>query len=214
MKRLRMQLVIALIVLVCFVSLIRVVQVVLDKQDTSIAPGVAISTSSPVATPVLSVSSGVELHRNTYGYAAPYNRHTIDNHSVSTPYVSGSTGVYLTSGAAVHSAGGGGNYVPNATSSASSSRGINYNGVATMPVTNFVALASSRQVAEPAAADAPQMAKMASGPYRAPGPPNPPGLLPEDHQLVEHPLGNILWPLLFMGLVYAVVIRLRCRRKA
>ena len=90
------------------------------------------------------------------------------------------------------------------TSHSSASRGINYSGSITMPMTTFVAMASVRQVAQPEATEAPQMA----APIRkAPGPPQPPGPLPEDNQLIEHPepVGDAVWLLMLLALAFGIV---------
>lgn len=73
------------------------------------------------------------------------------------------------------------------------------------PVTSFVALQARKQLADAGAMEAPQMAQMAALPTRkAPGPPNPPGPLPDDHQLVEHPLPDGMLTLLIMAIVFAI----------
>lgn len=72
------------------------------------------------------------------------------------------------------------------------------------PVTSFVALQARQQLADAGSMEAPQMAQMAALPTRrAPGPPNPHGPLPEDHQLVEHPLPDGMLTLLIMAIVFA-----------
>lgn len=73
------------------------------------------------------------------------------------------------------------------------------------PVTSFVALQARQQLADAGSMEAPQMAQMAALPTRrAPGPPNPHGPLPEDHQLVEHPLPDGMLTLLIMAIVFAI----------
>ena len=84
-----------------------------------------------------------------------------------------------------------------------------------MPMTHFSALASVRQIAQPEASEAPQMAAMASAPIRhTPGPPNPPDPLDEEHQLIEHPIGDAVLPLSLLLIGYALVMVWRHRRKA
>jgi hypothetical protein len=70
-----------------------------------------------------------------------------------------------------------------------------------MPMTNFLALADARQMATPEAADAPSMARLASEPRQAPGPPT--GPTDPDHQLIEQPIGEP-WILAIMALLYAI----------
>lgn len=215
MKGFRIQLLIAFIVLVCGVSLIGLIYMISTKPVTYVTPGV-VSVPSPVATPTKPVYSGTMLRTSTplIHHQAPYTM-PMASHSQPSPASSSSFRLYLTSSAEVHSVGGGGGGMGiTTTSQGASGRGITYSGAVTMPVTNFVALASSRQVAQPEATEAPQMASMASSPVRrAPGPPNPPGPLPEDHQLVEHPLGDAVLPMLLCAALYGVGCMVYRRRK-
>ncbi len=208
MKRFRIQLVIAFIVLVCGVSLIGLIYIISTKPVTYVTPGV-LSAPSPVASPVQPVNTGLRLYNRTVHHVA----YAPSSYSLYTPSVSMPSyqGLYLTSSAQVHSVGGGGNGGGGIalTSGGSANRGIVYTGSVTMPMTTFVAMAESRQVAQPEASEAPQMASVASAPERrAPGPPNI-QYPPEEHQLVEHPLGDGLWVLLMLAVGYTVVRRNR-----
>ena len=207
-KKFRKQLIWAGVVFVLSISLMSAIYILGNKPYVYINPGITMSAPSPV---------GVPYHPGGFSYGSKGSM----RHAASTSYSmsaqpsmsenSSFGGLYLTSNAQVHSVGGGGNggYVPmNVThNSSSSSRGIvvSGGGAVTMPITNFVAMATARQVAPPEAMEAPQMAKLA--PRHAPGPPQPPGGggggLPEDHQLVEHPIGEP-WILAIMAALYAL----------
>lgn len=211
MKGFRIQLLIAFIVLVCGVSLIGLIYMISTKPVTYVTPGV-VSVPSPVATPMQSIHTRTVLNTRTpLLHHSLYITPTVD-HSKPIAAVASSHGLYLTSNAAVHTVGGGGTNMGIATTSHSSSgRGIAYSGSVTMPTTNLVALASSRQITQPEAQEAPQMASLVSGPRRAPGPPDLGGETPPpDHQLVEPPVGDALWPLALMIMGYTVV---RSRRR-
>lgn len=118
-----------------------------------------------------------------------------------------SRGLYATSSAQVHEAGGGTGYGIATTSSTQTQRGISYT---TTTVTTFATFAmNSRQVAALEAQYAPEMARLVSEPHRAPGPPDlGGGEAPGDQQLVEHPIGSPLVLVLMAGL-YAATIRKR-----
>ena len=161
---------------------------------------------SPLSTPNASVTQQTYPPRATVHYPTKTYKGT---KPVSPSSV---RGLYLTSGAQVQTVGGGfAHHASAETSQSSSSRGIVYStSGAGMPTTNFLALASQRQVAEPESQEAPQMAHLASAnPRRAPGPPDPGDLDPE-HQLVEHPIGDGMWCLLLLAIGYAAM---RLRRK-
>ncbi len=215
MKGFRIQLLIAFIVLVCGVSLIGLIYMISTKPVTYVTPGV-VSAPSPVATPIRPVYSIAKINTQTpLLHHSPYTVPAI-SHTPSSAAATSSFRLYQTSSAEVHSVGGGvgGSMGITITSQGASGRGITYSGAVTMPVTNFVALAASRQIAQPEAQEAPQMASMASSPVRrAPGPPNPSGPLPEDHQLVEHPLGDAVLPMLLCAAVYGVGCMVYRRRK-
>lgn len=206
MKRYRIQLAIAFIVLACGASLIGALYRVLNSPEKAITSSVVVMPSSPVASPAQTTIPRMNWVSHPLNHPTPYVMPMTDYHRAPVAAMPSIGGLYTTSSARVHSVGGGGNggYGIATTSHSSSSRGINSNGQAAMPTTNFVAMASQRQVAQPEAQEAPQMAKLASSPRRAPGPPNIDGPLPEDHQLVEHPIGDALWPLLLMAIGYAV----------
>lgn len=212
MKRFRIQLVWALIVLICGVSLMGMVYLVFNKPEVYINPGIVVTQPSPVAEPAAPLAPR--------GGSAPQSmfHHTSYSYTYHSPETNSFTGtgkgLYLHSSAEVRSVGGGGNGVWAAagSSGSGSSRGIIYTQStgATMPMTSFVAVASTRQVSQPEAQEAPQMARMAS-PKRAPGPPNPnpSGPLPEEHQLVEHPIGDAVLPLLLLAIGYMIYRRKR-----
>ena len=212
MKSRRTKWVIALAVAVGGIWLMGVFYVLSYKPDAYINPGVVVLAPSPVAAPAQPVGA-----RRTMTHPAMHHlslvqpvAHTYSSHPMPTYQ-----GLYATSGAQVHSVGGGGGHYANGTSSqgASSARGICYSSVnVAMPATNFIALTSQREIAQPAAAEAPQMARMAASPRTTPGPPPPnPIDLTDEHQLVEHPIGDAMWPLLLMALAYVCVLLKRSK---
>lgn len=212
MKRFRIQLVIAAIVFVCGVSLCGLIYIIGNKPVVYVNPGVVMSAPSPVAAPAQpamprSTMLGRQAHHTYPVQPIPY-------HYPSSTMPSYHGRLYQTSSAQVHSIGGGGGGFSIATTSgSSSSRGVRTTAVSVaMPTTSFIALASQREVAEPQAQEAPQVAKMSSSSRRAPGPPNPTDPLDEEHQLVEHPLGDAIWPLALLALTYACAILIRKRR--
>lgn len=210
MKRFRIQLVWALIVLICGVSLMGMVYLVFNKPEVYINPGIVVTQPSPVAEPAAPLAPR--------GGSAPQSmfHHTSYSYTYHSPETNSFTGtgkgLYLHSSAEVRSVGGGGNgaWATAGSSGSGSSRGIIYTQStgATMPMTSFVAVASTRQVSQPEAQEAPQMARMAS-PKRAPGPPTPTGPLPGEQQLVEHPIGDAVLPLLLLAIGYMVYRRKR-----
>ena len=200
MKRFRIQLVWALIVLICGVSLMGLIYIVFNKTEVYINPGIVVTQPAPRG----GSAPQSLFHHTSYSYTY---------HSPETNSFTGTgKGLYLHSGAEVRSVGGGGNgaWATAGSSGSGSSRGIVYTQStgATMPMTSFVAVASTRQVSQQEAQEAPQMARMAS-PKRAPGPPNPPGPLPGEQQLVEHPIGDAVLPLLLLAIGYMVYRRKR-----
>lgn len=198
MKRFRIQLVIALVVLICGVSLMGVVYLVFNKPEVYVNPGIVVTNPSPVATPIRPIGSN-SLLRSNYPYS--YTMYPIFFTSAPSVSMQPSHGLYVTSGAQVQNVGGGAGYVIATTSGAQTQRGINYT---TTTVTTFATFASnSRKVAAPEALSAPEMASLVSAPHRAPGPPDI-GEPDPDHQLVEHPIGSPLVLVLMAGL-YAVV---------
>ena len=198
--------VVALAVVVSGIWLMGVFYVLSYKPDVYIAPGVVVSAPSPVATPATQ-SAPHALRSRSMSHASYHTPIRYDSHAPSAampPY----HGLYTTSSAQVHQVGGGtnGNGIIPTTHHAKPSNYVIYSTVnVTMPTTNFVALASQRQVAQPEAQEAPQMAMLASA-RRAPGPPDPSGPLPDEHQLVEHPIGDALWPLMLLALTYVGVV--------
>lgn len=201
-KKFRKQLIWAGVVFVLSISLMSAIYILGNKPYVYINPGITMSAPSPV---------GVPYHPGGFSYGST----GLGRHAVSTPYSmsaqpsmsenSSFGGIYLTSNARVHSVGGGGGMAMTASHNSSSRRNVvSGGGAAAMPISSFIALASTRQVAPPAAEEAPQMAKLA--PRHAPGPPQPPGGgggLPDDHQLVEHPIGEP-WILAIMAALYAL----------
>lgn len=201
-KKFRKQLIWAGVVFVLSISLMSAIYILGNKPYVYINPGITMSAPSPV---------GVPYHPGGFSYGSKGSM----RHAASTSYSmsaqpsmsenSSFGGIYLTSNAQVHSVGGGGGMAMTASHNSSSRRNVvNGGGAVTMPITNFVAMATTRQVAPPEAMEAPQMAKLA--PRHAPGPPQPPGGgggLPDDHQLVEHPIGEP-WILAIMAALYAL----------
>lgn len=215
MKRFRIQLVIAFIVFVCGVSLMGLVYIFFNQPETYITPGIVVTAPNPVATPI----QNVRPHAIRVNYP----------HSIKYPPVQGSTnnvvampashGLYTTSSANVHSVGGGGGYgIATTSQNSSSTRGISYSSpnvsMPTMPSTSFTAMASQRQVAQPEAAYAPQMASLAVAPHRAPPPPNPGGGgLDPEHQLIEQPIGDGIWVMLILACAYLIICGTRKREQ-
>ena len=209
MKRFRIQLVWAFIVFVCGVSLMGLTYIIFSKPDVHINPGITVSNPSPVAAPMQPMRSTSHFAHPSMHHS-PYILPAVTHPTAPAAAMSSSHGLYLTSSATSHMVGGGGNGHGIATTSGgSSNRGISYSSAVTMPVTSFVAVASSRQVAEPEAQDAPELASVSS--RRAPGPPNV--TPPDEHQLVEHPIGNPVWPLLLMVIGYAAYGRQNKKRR-
>lgn len=213
MKRFRIQLVWAAIVLICGVSLMAAVYLLFNKPEVYINPGVVVSSPAPVANPVSSGApygiSGTRAPFYHPSYSSSFRQADI-RLSMST-----GGGLYLHSSAEIHSIGGGGGSgssgVGGSTGSASSRRSVQpQGGGMTMPMTSFLAVASTRQIAQPEAQEAPQMARMAS-PRRAPGPPTVTDLEEgqENHQLVETPVGSTAIPLLLFAIGYIVYRRKR-----
>lgn len=209
MKSFRTRIVIALIVLVCGVSVIEVLHIINVKTEKAVSSSVVVSRPSPIAVPIQPMRSRGNLVTH-----APIQNTSDLTHDYAVPSVvtSSSFRLYTTSSVHVQSVGGGSSVQGTAnTSHGSSSRGISYS-TAAMPMTTFVAMASSRQVAAPEAQTAPEMAQMAAAPRHTPGPPtitDP----PEEHQLVEQPVTDALIPLLMLGIGYALLILLRRRKE-
>ena len=172
MKRFRIQLVWALIVLICGVSLMGMVYLVFNKPEVYINPGIVVTQPSPVAEPAAPLAPR--------GGSAPQSmfHHTSYSYTYHSPETNSFTGtgkgLYLHSGAEVHSVGGGGNgaWAAAGSSGSGSSRGIVYtqSAGATMPMTRP---------------------------------------LPGEQQLVEHPIGDAVLPLLLLAIGYMVYRRKR-----
>lgn len=222
-KEFRKRMIIALVIFICSVALMGLIYMANNKPYVYINPGI-VTSIVPQATPTIET---VRINRTLKPYlpshAANYSRPMHRTFGVTLP-TQPMRGMYETSKASTQSVGGGGNGIC-ATSTGSrgksTNRGIQYtngtNNSVAMPVTTFTAMASTRQVAQPAAQQAPQMARMAAAPRFAPGPPPPPnpggGELPGDHQLVEQPIGDGLWILMLMAVGYMIAKQMT-RRKA
>lgn len=209
MKRFRIQLVIAAIVFVCGISLMGLVYIVFSKPDVYINPGIVVSHPSPVATPHVPTARRVtkfppRLHHQSIADMRTQAR----MESLAITPSSSAFAVHQQSNAQVSHVGsgfGGNSVAASSGNHSSSQRGIQYSGAtgATMPMTTFVALASSRTVSQPEASSAPMMAQTASAPmFNAPPPPQPPSPLDPEHQLVEQPIGDAIIPLLLLALAY------------
>ena len=212
MRSTRIKWVIALAVVVSGIWFMGVFYVLTYKPDVYIAPG-TIGGSLPTAAPVMKSIPTYRPSRahNVYRPA----RYGAQRAQRPAAVPMQSMRIRTTSSAQVHSIGGGGNGGGASSSGASSSqRGIIYSTASVaMPQTNFLALASSRQMAAPEASEAPSMATT-TGPRRAPGPPDiGGGDLPGDHQLTEQPVGDGLWILLLLAIGY-MIAKLMTRRSA
>ena len=215
MKRLMIRLGVVFVVLASGVAFLRSVYLVVNnKMDKTNVSSVVVYSPSPVALPAhftYSRTGRISWRVDCQGSSSA------DNVSFPDATMSSSHELFTTSHALVHIIDGGSSIAYSTSSSGyNSSRGITYgSGGVMMPMTHFSALASARQIAQPEASEAPQMAAMASSPIRhAPGPPNPPDPLDEDHQLVEHPIGDAVLPLSLLLIGYALVTVLHRRRKA
>ena len=200
-KQTRIRLVLAGLVLICGVSLMALVYLLINKPVVEISPSIVVSTPSPVAVPVVN-HQNILLRSRSISHPAPYHSDSRQGWS-EKPSSPSSFKIYTTSSATTHSVGGGtGSGFVLATTSHAPQRGIQQD--ANLPVNTFVAMASSHQISAPEAGEAPQMAHLVSyDPRHAPGPPNTgEGGLPGDHQLVEHPIGDGLWVLVLMAMLY------------
>jgi len=205
MKKFRIQLVIAVVVFVCGVSLCGMIYIVGNKPAVYVSPGI-VSAPSPIASPVQQVRPPfIKPYSGHSGYAT----HPVSPMAHQHSWSGASYRLYETSGATMKSiGGGGGGYGIAMTSHGSSSRGITTSGGSvSMPVTTFVSVASSRQMAQPGAQEAPEVAHVLA--RKAPGPPNT-GDDPLDpsHQL---PIGAP-WILALMAIGYAAY-RLRDKKR-
>ena len=199
MKAFRIQILIALLVLICGTALMGIIYIVFSKPEVYVNPGVVVSKPSPVSMPVqpMRMSSYSLLHNTVHPYSIPIAPRT----TAPTAAMQPSRGLYTTSSAHVQTVGGGAGHGIATTSGGSAQRGISYT---TNTVTTFATFAANRQVAAPEAQRAPEIATLASGPRRAPGPPTTTDLQEKD-QLVEHsPVGTPLVLALMAG-VYAIV---------
>ena len=214
MERLIIRIGVALVLVASGIALVHSVYLVLNNKVETNASSVIVSSPSPTALPAhfaFSRTGRISWRTDYQGSSSASNT------SFPEATMSPSHQLFTTSHAQVHVVDGGSNMAyANSSSGNTSSRGINYGGGGVMmPMTHFSALASVRQIAQPEASEAPQMAAMASSPVRhAPGPPNPPDPLDDEHQLIEHPIGDAVWPLSLLLIGYALVMVWRHRRKA
>ena len=204
-KQFRKQLVLAGAVLICGVALIGMIYIYLNKPEVYITPGIVVSNPSPVAVPIMPKQSNPLLTARPIPTHVSYPPKSSRQTASSVPS-SLMHGLWTTSSARVHVVGGGQNQpIATVSGGSSSSRGIIQTSTAVMPMTNFLALASSTPMASPEAQEAPAMAKIASSPNKAPGPPTTgDDPLPGEHQLV--PIGAP-WVLLLFALLYAIIRR-------
>lgn len=188
MRKIRLYLVVTAIVILCGASIVGIIRILFGNYDKAIHPGL-VQSPSPIAIPhlpfrgkrtaeiVVSSTSDKPIRERTES-SVMLSAHTYSLWTLSSAKIS-------------HIGGGTGGAAPSAEPAASghSSRGIQYGSSSAsvvMPITTFVAMASTRQVAAPEAQQAPQLASV--GPRRAPGPPDLGGETPpEEHQLIEHP---------------------------
>lgn len=198
MRSTRVKWVIALAVAVSGIWFMGVMYVLTYKPDVYVAPG-NVGANLPAAAPSVPTISTYKpsLSRNIYRpaqYGAPRpQRPAVPMQSMR---------IRTTSSAQVYSigGGGGGNSGGAGASGGSSSRGIVYSTASVaMPQTSFLAMASTRQMAEPEASEAPSMASTV-GPRRAPGPPT--GEPPSEHQITEQPVGDAVLPLMLLLMAY------------
>lgn len=209
-KEFRKRMVIALVVFICGIALMGLIYIANNKPYVYINPGIVTSASTTEPRPIETVRVSRQLKPYLPAHAMNYSRSN-RSFGLSMPTMP-MRGMYETSRAKVQNVGSGTNgvYATSGSSQNSSKRGIQYysggSGVV-MPMTTFTSMASARQVAQPEAQQAPQMARMAAAPRRIgptpPPPPNPGGEeLPGDHQLVDQPVGEGLWILLLMACAY------------
>lgn len=210
MRERRVKWVIALAVVLSGIWFMGVMYVMTYKPEVYNAPGVVV-VPSPVASPMSTIRSYTPTRSRAIYKPVLYGYNALRKNIPNVPMQS--MRIRTTSSAQVHSVGGGGNgSVGMGGSHGGSSRGIIYSTASVaMPQTNFIAMASSRQMAEPAATQAPSMARVASAPRHAPGPPNIDDL-PDEHQLTEQPIGDGLWFLLLLAIGY--IVKQMTRRSA
>ena len=208
-KETRKRLILAGVVLICGVALMGLVYILFNKPEVYVSPGI-VSKSPSLNSGHITPSSS--LHRTTMlnrvkTYRPPKS-------SRRSPLASQPTfHIWTTSSQTAHEAGGGfqtGLYTT--THSSAPSRGITALTTGnTLSMGTFSSLASSRPLAQPEAQEAPMMAQLSVAPKQAPGPPTVGDLTDGDeHQLTEHPIGEGLWILLLMVMLYAF---LRIRSK-
>jgi|GEM_PF-4679441 len=197
MKRYRIHLISGLIIALGAVAIISMVQMFLSPSDSVV---IVERTSSPA-------KSAFPMIQSTYRspFAPTVYSHPSENSTLATPTSPAPVaGLWKTSSAKVTviNSAGIGNTSYTQSSSSSSQRGIGSSFVSSVaPVTSFVAMANTREIASPGATEAPQMAEIQSAPRRGPGPPDIIDL-PTDEQL---PVGS---PLCLVALVFCYTIYL------
>lgn len=212
MRSTRIKWVIALAVAVSGIWFMGVMYVLTYNPEVYVNPGIVGSNLPSVSAPVMKPITTYTPSRMRGTYRPVHYGTSRVQRPSSLPMQS--MRIRTTSSAEVHSVGGGGNG-GGYSSGGSSQRGIVYSTASVaMPQTNFIAMASTRQMAAPEATEAPSMAKLASGPRRAPGPPNPGGGgdLPGEHQLTEQPVGDAVLPLMMLLTLYCAVRVYRRKR--
>ena len=216
-KEFRKRMVIAVVVLICGVALMGLIYIANNKPFIYISPGIVTSAPTMGVPTIESVRMNRTLRPYVPSHTVSYTQQTHPMFGLTLP-MQGMRGIHETSRARMQSIGGGnsGGSGMSTGSRGRSSRGsgVQYGGGGSvaMPMTSFIAMADTRQVAKPAAKEAPQMARLAVAPMHAPGPPNV--TPPDEHQLVEQqPIGDGVWMLLLMAVGY-VIAKQMTRQKA
>lgn len=214
----RVKWVIALAVATSAFWLMGVLYVLSYKPEVYVSPGTVTSHVPAIYSPS---STPITIYRPARALGGHHSSHYSNSWTSSHMHMpsigmQSTGGIFLTSKAQMHSigGGGGGGGIYATSQGGSSSRSVQYGSSgAGIPQVNFIAMASTRQMASPEAQSAPELAKLASAPNNAPGPPNPPGPLPDDHQLVEHlPVGDAIIPLLLLAFGYGAYRFIRRRK--
>lgn len=216
MRSTRIKWVIALAVVLSGLWLMGVMFVLSYQPETYVHPGTVVTAPAPTYTPTTRSNRSFSPIRRQSTYHTTYA--PVNRRSSSLPSVAmrSTSRLYTTSSAQQHEVGSGWNTgTYSGSQNQSSARGIHYSNYnAVMPQANFIAIASTRQMASPEAQAAPQMARIASGPNNAPpGPPNIDGPLDPSVQLVEQPIGDALLPLALLALAYALARTYKKRAK-
>lgn len=201
MRHFKLQLIIAFIVLLLGTALISFVYMLSKADDPTVHAGYVLTSPSPTAVPLIPRKS--ISHTRSYESTNASRQYTQSsatqlNNMLALPV----NGLYTTSGHKVNIVTNADVNSPISFTHSSKRRGVNNSAINIMPVTSFIAMATTREIASPGAQDAPQMASMA--PRRAPGPPTvTDDDLNEENQLVEQPIGAS-WVLLLFALAYLI----------